>query len=204
MTGSDHSGAGMGREQLREIIVQAATPFIAEWETTTTAQIARAAGIDESALLSVFADAQATLTAALHALVRTALDPTRLVQDLHAIALNQPLAVRLAGAIDALDTYHQRMVAGLASLATSTPESRTAGETRSRQFDHEDLRSVARMDVIGEAVATLLEPDQDQLRLPAATLAGAFLGMYSARRRISPGGLIDLFLHGALTGAEPD
>jgi len=217
MTNSEPPDVGTNPEQLREIIVRAATPFIAEWDTVTAAQIARAAGIDESALLVAFADAQAVLTAALQALVMTALDPTQVVQDLRAVALDQPLAMRLAEAISALDTYHQRMVTVLAPLETpttersqSTPDVRTAGEPRSRQISHEDLRSAARMDVIGDAVTTLLEPDQDHLRLPAGTLADAFIGLYSGRKRAPLQGhaqppaeqLIDLFLHGALTSAD--
>lgn len=62
MTNSEHSGVGMNPERLRDIIIQAATPFITEWAKATTAQIAQPAGVDEATLLSIFADAQATLT----------------------------------------------------------------------------------------------------------------------------------------------
>src|SRR5882724_9249959 len=91
----------MSPEQLRETIVQAAIPFIAEWDAVTTEQIARAAGIDEATLLGVFNDKEAALTAAIQALVMAALDPTQVVQELHSIPLDQPLAARLVEAIDA-------------------------------------------------------------------------------------------------------
>ena len=75
----------MSPEQLRETIVQAAIPFIAEWDAVTTEQIAGAAGIDEATLLGVFNDKEAALAAAIQALVMTALDPTQVVQELHSV-----------------------------------------------------------------------------------------------------------------------
>jgi AcrR family transcriptional regulator len=228
MSNSERRASEMNPEHLRETIVQAAIPLITEWDTVTTAQIARAAGIDEATLLRVFDDKDAVLTAALQVHVMTALDPTQVVQDLQSIRLDQPLAARLAEAIDALDTYHGRLVTFLAPLDASgtpqprpTPEDGTAGEPRTRQFDRADLRAAARMDVIGQAVTKLLEPDQEHLRLPAGTLADAFLGLYSGRRRtphpdpsrlpteqpqpsqLPAEQLVDLFMHGALTTTNP-
>src|SRR5882724_10313897 len=130
----------MSPEQLRETIVQAAIPFIAEWDAVTTEQIARAAGIDEATLLGVFNDKEAALTAAIQALVMAALDPTQVVQELHSIPLDQPLAARLVEAIDALDTYHDRIGTVLAPVDTAgvqhrapTPDHDTAGEPSTRQ-----------------------------------------------------------------------
>jgi hypothetical protein len=143
-----------------------------------------------------------------------ALDPTQVVQDLRAIPLDQPLAARLVEAITALDTYHERIVTVLAPWITlgvpqpaPAPGRDTAGEPRTPRTTHEDLRSAARMDVIREAVTKLLEPDQQHLRLSAGTLADAFLGLYSGRRRTAPPDpsrlpaeqLADLFMYGALT-----
>lgn len=85
------------------------------------------------------------------------------------------------------------MVTALAPLQTSAtgssrpkPDVRAAGEPHRRRLHHEDLRSVARRDVISEAVTTLLEPDQVHLRLPAATLAEAFLSLASVRKGTPP------------------
>jgi AcrR family transcriptional regulator len=218
----------MNPEQLRETIVRAAIPFIAEWDTVTTARIARDAGIDEATLLRVFGDKDAVLIAALQAHVMTALDPTQVVQDLQSIPRDQPLAARLVDAIDALDTYHGRIDTLLTPLEAAgspqrqpRPDSGSADETRTPQFSRADFSAAARMDVIGEAVTKLLEPDQEHLRLPAGTLADAFLGLYSGRRRIphpEPARLptdqpqrsqlpaeqlVDLFMHGALTTTNP-
>jgi AcrR family transcriptional regulator len=78
----------MNPEHLRETIVQAAMPLITEWDTVTTAQIARAAGIDEATLLRVFNDKDAVLTAAIQVHVMTALDPTQVAQDLQSTWTN--------------------------------------------------------------------------------------------------------------------
>jgi AcrR family transcriptional regulator len=232
MSNSERRESEANGEYLREIIVRAAIPLIAEaeWETVTTAQIARAAGIDEASLLRLFADKDAVFAAAIQAHVMTALDPTQVLHDLHSIPLDQPLAARLIEAIDALDTYHARTVTLLAPAQAAsaahrqpTPDSGTTGEPRPRQvnFNYEELRNAARMDVISQAVTKLLEPDQEYLRLPAGTLADVFLGLYSGRRRtphpelsrrpterpqrsqLPAEQLVDLFLHGALTTSGP-
>jgi AcrR family transcriptional regulator len=232
MSDSERRASGINPEHLREIIVQAALPFIAEagWETVTTAQIARAAGIDEATLMRVFDGKDAVLTAAVQVYVMTALDPTQVLRELHSIPLDQPLAARLVEAIDALDTYHARAVTLLAPADAAstphrqpTPDSGTASEPRTRQvnFNYEELRDAARMDVISQAVTKLLEPDQEHLRLPAGTLADAFLGLYSGRKRtphpqpsrrpteqprrsrLPAEQLVDLFMHGALTTSDP-
>jgi hypothetical protein len=217
MTNSESRESGTNPEQLRETIVQAAIPLIAEWDAVTTAQLARAARTDEATLLRVFNDNNAVLIAAAQAHMMTALDPTQVLQDLESIPLHQPLAARLVEAIDALDTYHRRIVTFLTPSDASgtpprqpTPAGATNGEPRTRQLNREDLRSAARIDVIGQAVTKLLEPDQDHLRLPAETLADAFLGLYSGRKRtphtapsqLPAEQLVDLFIHGALTATN--
>jgi len=214
MTSSGSRASGTSLEQLRETIVRAAMPLVAEWDAVTTARLAHAAGIDEATLLHAFDDKDAVFLAAMRAYLMTVFDPTAVFQDLRSVPLDQPLDARLVGATDALDTYYDRMVTALAPLHASgtpqrgpAPDSGTAGESRTRPLNREDLRSVVRMDVISEAVTALMEPDEERLRLPAGTLADAFLGLYSGHRRtphrepsrLPAAQLVDLFLHGALT-----
>jgi hypothetical protein len=141
----------------------------------------------------------------------TALDPVQVVQQLRAVSREHPLAVRLIEAVEALDTYHGRIVTFVEQVDTSgtpAPESAAAGEPGTRRVDRDDLKSAARMDVIAQAVTELFQPDQERLRLPAAILADAFLGLYSGRKRTQHSALpaeqlVDLFMHGALTSTNP-
>jgi AcrR family transcriptional regulator len=219
-------------EELRETVVRAAMSLSAEWDEVTTAQIADAAGIDEAALLTMFNDKDAVLLACtdtIKAIMESALDPTQLVRELGSIPLEQPLAARLVEAVGSLDTYHGRMITALAPLSIPdtparrrpAPDGGTAREPRTRRFKPEDLRGATRIDVICHAVTELLEPDQEHLRLPAVTLADAFLALYSACQQTPPAELssvpperlhwpplpaeqlVELFLHGALTTTGP-
>jgi hypothetical protein len=210
----------MNSEQLREIVVRAAIPLVEQYDTLTTAQIAEAAGIDDADLLAVFADTNAVVRACLgtvQAYLGEAFDPTDVLRELQTIPLDHPLTARLVDAVGALDRYHARMVAHLAPLeAGGAQPSRREGATVEAlhilDFDERGLRGAARIDVIQHAVTELLEPDQERLRLPADILAGALLGMYSARgsapgreqTRLSADELTDLFLHGASTSAPSD
>jgi AcrR family transcriptional regulator len=193
------------RAQLRETIARAAIPLIADWEAVTTAQIAGAAGVDEAALLDVFEDKDAALFAALQSVLMAAIDPTDVVRELESIALDRPLAARLVAAVEALDSYHGRLITALGPLEGVRPAGKPG-----REFDREDFfGGAARMDVISAATTKLLAPDQESLRLPAGTLADAFLGLYSGRKRtvhaapLPAGQLVDLFLHGVLTPTDP-
>jgi AcrR family transcriptional regulator len=217
MTSSELPGVGMNPQRLRETITRAAIPLLAEWNAVTPTRIAHAAGIDEATFLTVFTDKDAALTAALQELMMTALDPTQFVRELRAIPRELPVATRLTEAVGALDAYHGRIVTALAPLDASdpqqghpTPDRGTAGERGTQQINRADFRAAARLDVIRDAVTDLLEPDQEHLRLPIPTLAEAFLGLYSGRKRtprLEPSPLpaeqlVDLFLHGAMTSTD--
>lgn len=193
------------REQLRDTIARAAIPLISDWEAVTTARIAAAAGVDEAALLDVFEDKDAALFAALQSVMMAAIDPTDVVREIESIAVDRPLAARLVAAVEALDSYHGRLITALGPLEGVRPAGKPG-----RDFDREDFfGGAARMDVISAATTELLRPDQDSLCLPAGVLADAFLGLYSGRKRtvfaapLPAERLVDLFLHGAQTTADP-
>jgi hypothetical protein len=72
-----------------------------------------------------------------------------------------------------------------------------------------DTRKMGRdasLAALGAAVADLLEPDTDALRLPAEQVAAVFLGLLFTRPREEPAlgarELVDVFLHGALTRGQ--
>jgi AcrR family transcriptional regulator len=190
---------------LRDAIVRAAMPLMAEYDTLTTARIADAAGIDEATLLRVFDDTDAVLGACWDAMktsIAAALDPSRVLQELDAISVDQPLAARLVEAIDALDAYYVGIRTDMAALHDSFS---TAGERRTRPVDGDDFRAAGRLPEARHAIARLLAPDHEHLRLPADVLADAFLGMslgaartpHPDRSPLPSEQLVDLFLHGA-------
>jgi AcrR family transcriptional regulator len=190
---------GESAEQLRENIVRAAMPLLGAYDTVTTAQIARAAGIDEADLLAVFADKEAVMRACAARMteqVTALLDPAEEVRELDAIPADQPLAARLIAVIDILDGYQRRVRTELEALQQAV----SAGVPSPRPVSRQDLRTAGRSPEIQQAVARVLEPDQQRLRLPAEFLAEAFLGV--ARTALSPvpaEQVVDLFLHGALS-----
>lgn len=206
MTGTDP-------EQLRQTIVRATLPLIAEYETLTTAQIAQAAGTDEADLLTVFADKEAVMQACVATMTQSmtaVLEPAEALRELEAIRTDQPLASRLVKVIDILDAHNRRVRVDLDDLLTSSvPAAGTADAPGIRPLlPQEEIRSLSSRSSseIREAVTTLLEPDQQRLRLPAHVLAEAFLGMtFGGVPSAGPGQpplpaeqAVDLFLHGAL------
>lgn len=195
----------MTPDQRRDTIVRAALPLVAELgAAVTTAKIARAAGIGEATIFRVFDDKNAVLRACITA----ALDPTQVLQELGSISVDQPLASRLTDAVYALDAHLTRMGAVIAALhatGTGAIPRPAPGAAGTLSADRDAAQAATR-----QAVLELFEPDQARLRLPAGTLADAFLGLFFGRARhlgtsestISVEQLVDLFLHGALALEE--
>jgi AcrR family transcriptional regulator len=199
--------SGVSSEQLRHAIVRAAMPLIDDYETLTMTQIAQAAGIDEVDLLAVFADKEAIIQACMVEMtlaIGTAINPVEEVQKIEAIHTDQPLASRLVEVIDILDAYYQRVRDDLNALQHAAGRGGDAPAPQS--FGRQDIRGLSKLPEIQQAVAKLLEPDEQRLRLPAEVLAEAFLNMSLNGTRTVPseqsplpaGQVVDLFLHGAL------
>jgi AcrR family transcriptional regulator len=199
---------GTSPEQLHRSIVRATVPLLGEYETLTTAQIARAAGIGEAELLAVFADKEAVMqacTAALAEAMAVVFDAAGEVREIAAIGTDQPLASRLVKVIEILDAYYRRIRVDLDDLLPARVPADAPGTQT--LIPQDELRSLSsRSSELREAVATLLEADQQRLRLPARVLAEAFVGMTFGGVRparpdqppLSAEQVVDLFLHGAL------
>ncbi len=195
----------MTAEQRREMIVRAALPLVAEFGAgVTTAKIARAAGIGEATIFRVFEDK----TAVLDACIVAATDPAQTHRELESISLDQPLAVRLTEAVDALDAYLDRMGAVIGALAATgapSPERRhhpDSAEAREMSAGRNASQAATR-----QAVLELFEPDRDHLRLEPEAATDTFLSLFFGRSRfpthpttaVTTADLIEVFLHGALS-----
>jgi AcrR family transcriptional regulator len=192
----------MSVEQRRAMIVAAALPLVAEYGAAiTTNQIARAAGIGEATIFRAFTDKEEVLAACL----AEAMSPGHVLNELASIPLDEPLAVRLAEAAEAMRAHLERMGTVIGTLHTSGHRRQTTGEQPapgSRETSMNALR---------DGVAELIEPDRAALRLDPEKLASIFLGMlFTQRRRPAGDGdpeltaqeLVDVLLHGALNDPE--
>ncbi|MFF6786052.1 TetR family transcriptional regulator [Streptomyces sp. NPDC012510] len=185
----------MSPERRREMIIQTAIPLIAEYgAAVTTAKIARAAGIGEGTIFRVFADKDELLQAC----VSEALSPEHAVRELDAIDVSQPLPDRLAEAAEALQAHLSRMGAILGSLGHRG--GKHPGTVRGAGRDDSTAR-------IRAALAELLEPDKAGLRRPPEQIAALFFGLLFTQPRtedepdLTPQELVEVFLHGALSGS---
>lgn len=189
----------MSAEQRRAMIVTAALPLVIEYgPLVTTAKIARAAGIGEGTIFRVFTDKEALLAACLE----EALRPDDTVAHLEGIALDQPLRSRLMEAAEVMRGYMNRIGDVAGALA---PVGKAA-----RISDAEDMEEGRRQREEGlaaprAALAALLEPDRDVLRLEPERLADLFqlmlmsAGRLVASQPLDDEELVDLFLNGAVT-----
>jgi AcrR family transcriptional regulator len=187
----------MSTEQRRKMIVAAALPLVAEYgAAVTTSQIARAAGIGEATIFRAFADKEEVLNACMAEAVR----PDHAVTEIASIPLDQPLHARLVEAADALTAHLARMGALAGALYASGRGPRRGPEERPPANSREQSLAAIRT-----AVADLFEGEED-LRLDAEEAAAVFLGFVFTRPRsgdqhtLSSERLVDVFLHGALTG----
>lgn len=185
----------MSPEQRREMIIRTAIPLIAEYgAAVTTAKIARAAGIGEGTIFRVFADKDELMQAC----VAEALSPDHAVRELDAIDVSQPLPDRLAEAAEALQAHMARMGAIVGSLGHRG--GKHPGTVRGAGRDESTTR-------IRAALTDLLEPERAALRRPPEQIAALFFGLLFVQPRtgdepdLTPQELVEVFLHGALSGA---
>lgn len=193
-TSARRRAPGMSPEQRRAMIIQAAIPLITEYgSAVTTAKIARAAGIGEGTIFRVFADKEELLGAC----IAEALSPEHAVRELDTIDVSQPLPDRLAEAAEALQAHMDRLGAIMGSLGHRG--GKHAGTVRGAGREESTAR-------VRAALADLLEPERGSLRRPPEQIAALFIGLLFTQPRtdgepdLAPRELVDLFLHGALTG----
>jgi AcrR family transcriptional regulator len=178
----------MTPERRREMVIRAALPLIAErGAAVTTQQIARAAGIGEATIFRVFPDKEALLDAC----IAEALDPSTVLDELRSIDLDQPLADRLAEAVEGLRAHVDRIGTVIGALHASGHHRRRPSPGEASGPSRDEQRAATH-----QAVAELFAPEQERLRLSVEAVTDAFLA--HSRSPMPTDELVDLFLHGAL------
>ncbi|KOG38335.1 TetR/AcrR family transcriptional regulator [Streptomyces decoyicus] len=201
------------------MIVAVALPLVAEYgAAVTTSQIARAAGIGEATIFRAFKDKDELLDAC----VAEAVGTDHVLRELASISLDEPLAVRLTEAAEALRAHLERLGTVVGALHASGhrrgrepgagprdgdgPPRDGDGPRREGDGPPRDGRAES-VTVLRNAVVELIEPDRAAFRLSPEKVASAFLGLLFTRLQtpvaeadapLTPDELIDVLLHGAL------
>ncbi len=196
----------MSPDERRAVIVAATLPLLVEHGTAvTTGQIATASGIAEGTVFRAFADKQELLWACLHA----AFDPGRPVAALAEIPRELPIRERLLRASATVAEHWDRAMQVGQAVRSGCPGppggawGPSGGVASSGPADA--------MRALHAALADLLAPDAERLRLSPERTAQLFLLAVTSDRMLrmrmaalgaeSPGGieeLIEVFLYGAL------
>lgn len=193
----------MSAEDRRAMIVHAVLPLLMEHgANVTSSQIARAAGIGEGTIFRAFKDKDELFDAC----TAEALRPDHVLDAIAEIAVDQPLADRLAEAAEALGAHLERMGALMSALHASgrvkhrDPDQRLKGQSGTWKGGRRES-----MAAIRTAMVELFTPERDRLRLPPEQLAALFLTLLFGGRRLAPDvdppstrQMIDFFLHGAV------
>ncbi len=162
-------------EARRAHIAAAARPLLLEHGTsTTTRQIADAAGIAEGTIFRVFADKDALIDA----VIEEVTDVTPVVDALRAVERDQPLEQRLLAAVDIV----RRRICTVFEMASALGPRFVAGRAGS-----DEDRVAARV----AAIAELFDPERDPLRVDPVRAARALHGLTIAST------------HPLLTSGEP-
>jgi len=179
-------------DERRAALIAATEPLLERFgRDVSTRQIAEAAGIAEGTIFRAFA----TKEALIDAVIEDAFDSRRTCLELAQIDPGLSLEARLAAAVVILQERLRRVVTLFGSL-----------RLRKEAHDHESIRLKQQADneVLNGAIASLIEPDQDQLRLDVMEAASALRTITFSishpilgdQRLARPQQIVDLVLHG--------
>jgi AcrR family transcriptional regulator len=142
-------------EERRAALVAATLPLVTRYGMkVTTRQIAEAAGVAEGTIFRVFPDKEALVQAA----VAAVLDPLPLLAELGGVDTTLPLPERLVEVVRIL----QRRLTSVFNLLFALRMFGPPNNPGDKRITNERILA---------AVAAVLEPDQDQFRLPVVEVA---------------------------------
>ena len=179
-------------DERRAALIAATEPLLERFgREVSTRQIAEAAGIAEGTIFRAFA----TKEALIDAVIEDAFDIQRTCDELAHVDLALSLEKRLVAAVAILQERLRRVLALFGSL-----------RLRKEAHDHDSFRAKQQADneLLNNAIAPLIKPDQDQLRLDAIEAASALRAITFSmthpvlgdQRLAEPQQIVDLVLHG--------
>jgi AcrR family transcriptional regulator len=179
-------------DERRAALIAATEPLLERFgREVSTKQIAEAAGIAEGTIFRAFA----TKEALIDAVIEDAFDIQRTCDELAGVDLALSLEKRLVAAVAILQERLRRVLALFGSL-----------RLRKEANDYDSFRAKQQADneLLNSAIAPLIKPDQDQLRLAAIEAASAVRAITFSmthhilgdQRLAEPQQIVDLVLHG--------
>jgi AcrR family transcriptional regulator len=186
-------------DERRAALIVATEPLLERFgRDVSTRQIAEAAGVAEGTIFRAFATKQDLIDA----VIEDAYNVERTCKDLAEIDLGLSLERRLVAAVVILQERLRKVVALFWSL-------RLRKETHDR--DSFRAKQQAENELLNTAIASLIEPDQDQLRLAAGDAASMLRAItFSMSHHIlgdvrlaEPQQIVDLVLYGICRHRSP-
>lgn len=164
-------------DERRAAILAATVPLLRErGADVSTRELAEAAGVAEGTLFRVFADKRALLRAAL----AEATDPEPLERELARVDLTLPLEQRVRAVVQIVSARMDgvmRLAGALHDLALESP-GRGNGHGRGHGPAHRTSTDPGERDArFLAAIARVLEPDRDELRVTPLQAAGLVRGV---------------------------
>jgi AcrR family transcriptional regulator len=187
-------------DERRAALIAATEPLLERFgREVSTRQIAEAAGVAEGTIFRAFA----TKEALIDAVIEDAFDTHRTCNELAQIDPGLSLEERLCAAVVILQDRLRRVVTLFGSL-----------RLRREAHDHDRFRAKQQADneLLNSAIALLIEPDRDRLRLDVMEAASALRTITFSithpilgdQRLAQPRQIVDLVLYGIRWRPGPD
>jgi AcrR family transcriptional regulator len=183
----------------RAALIAATEPLLERFgRDVSTRQIAEAAGVAEGTIFRAFP----TKEALIDAVIEDAYDIQRTCAELAEVDLGLSLDERLVAAVAILQARFRRLFALFGSL-----------QLRKETLDRDRFRAKHKADneLLNSAIAILMKPDQDRLRLEVLDAASALRSvtfamshhMIGEQRLAEPKQIVDLVLYGICRQRSP-